>query len=346
MQVFDSKRLKFKLKSVISLTNGIHKFIIEGVQLFVGAYFIKNGHFTLGTLALFQTVMNNMRSSMNNCLNTVDTLQTMRTNIERVDDINNRTVRETIPIKESDYETVDKLKGHIEVKHNYRYNAGDDLAVNDVSLEVMPGQMIAIVGETGCGKSTLLKIMADLYQAESGEILYAGKRREEIPDVVFRSSVSTVDQETVMFEDSVYANIKMWDSTIEDYEVVIAAYEAQIHDRIIRDRTEYSTVMKENGSNYSGGELQRLELARALAHDPTILFLDEFTSALDALTEDKVIRNIREKRITSVIVAHRLSTIVDADRIYVMEKGKIIQQGTHEELYNQEGLYRNLISLQ
>ena len=347
VQVFDSKRLKFKLKSVISLTNGIHKFIIEGVQLFVGAYFIKNGHFTLGTLALFQTVMNNMRSSMNNCLNTVDTLQTMRTNIERVDDINNRTVRETIPIKESDYETVDKLKGHIEVKHvNYRYNAGDDLAVNDVSLEVMPGQMIAIVGETGCGKSTLLKIMADLYQAESGEIHYAGKRREEIPDVVFRSSVSTVDQETVMFEDSVYANIKMWDSTIEDYEVVIAAYEAQIHDRIIRDRTEYSTVMKENGSNYSGGELQRLELARALAHDPTILFLDEFTSALDALTEDKVIRNIREKRITSVIVAHRLSTIVDADRIYVMEKGKIIQQGTHEELYNQEGLYRNLISLQ
>ncbi len=346
-QVCESKKLKFKLNSITSLTNGIHSFLIQGVQLFVGAYFIKHGHFTLGTLALFQSVMSNMRSSLNNCLNTVDTLQTMRTNIERVDDINERPIREEIPIPKDDLSGVDKLRGHIVVDHVvYRYNKGDDPAVNDVSMEIMPGQMVAIVGETGCGKSTLLKIMADLYSAESGQILYGGKRRDEIPDVVFRSSVSSVDQETVMFEDSVYANIKMWDSTIEDYEVILAAYEAQIHNRIIRDRTEYGTIMKENGGNYSGGELQRLELARALAHDPTILFLDEFTSALDALTEDKVIKNIRRKGITTVIVAHRLSTIVDADMIYVMEKGKIIQKGTHSELYAQEGLYRTLIGSQ
>lgn len=346
-QVCESKKLKFKLNSITSLTNGIHSFLIQGVQLFVGAYFIKHGHFTLGTLALFQSVMSNMRSSLNNCLNTVDTLQTMRTNIERVDDINERPIRDEIPIPKDDLSGVDKLRGHIVVDHVvYRYNKGDDPAVNDVSMEIMPGQMVAIVGETGCGKSTLLKIMADLYSAESGQILYGGKRRDEIPDVVFRSSVSSVDQETVMFEDSVYANIKMWDSTIEDYEVILAAYEAQIHNRIIRDRTEYGTIMKENGGNYSGGELQRLELARALAHDPTILFLDEFTSALDALTEDKVIKNIRRKGITTVIVAHRLSTIVDADMIYVMEKGKIIQKGTHSELYAQEGLYRTLIGSQ
>lgn len=156
----------------------------------------------------------------------------------------------------------------------------------------------------------------------------------------------TVDQESVVFEDSVYSNIRMWDSTIEDYEIYLAARDAQIHDRIMRDPAGYATEILENGRNFSGGELQRLELARALAHEPTVLFLDEFTSALDALTESKVIQAIRDKRTTCVIVAHRLSTIVDCDRIYVMDKGKIVQEGTHSELYRQEGLYRQLIGSQ
>ena len=229
---------------------------------------------------------------------------------------------------------------------NYRYNPGDDLAIDDVSMEVTPGQIVAIVGGTGCGKSTLLKLMADLYKPESGEILYSGLRREEIPDVVFHSSIMAVDQESVVFEDSVYSNIRMWDSTIEDYEIYLAARDAQIHDRIMRDPAGYATEILENGRNFSGGELQRLELARALAHEPTVLFLDEFTSALDALTESKVIQAIRDKRTTCVIVAHRLSTIVDCDRIYVMDKGKIVQEGTHSELYRQEGLYRQLIGSQ
>ena len=275
----------------------------------------------------------------------VNSLQKMRTNIERVADVENRPMREDIPLKPGmDY---DKLKGHIEVKNvNYRYNKGDSLALTDVSLEVKPGQMVAIVGGTGCGKSTLLKVMADLYEAESGEVLYSGLKRSEIPDVVFHSSIVTVDQECVVFEDSVYSNIRMWDDTIEDYEIYLAARDAQIHNRILKDRDGYGTMMKENGSNYSGGELQRMELARALAHEPTLLFLDEFTSALDALTESRVIKSIRDKGTTCVIVAHRLSTIVDCDRIYVMDKGKIIQEGTHSELYAQEGLYRTLIGSQ
>ena len=344
-QVNDSRISTFRINQVIRAVSDVHNYLLQGIQLFLGAYFITQGQFTLGTIAMFRSVLGNMRGSLNNVMSSVNTMQTMRTNIERVDDINRRPVAKEIPLEEG--KVYDKLPGEIAVSHvSYRYNPGDDPAVEDISMEVKPGQIVAIVGGTGCGKSTLLKLMANLYTPESGEILYSGLHRDEIPDVVFHSSVMTVDQETVVFEDSVYANIRMWDSTIEDYEIYLAARDAQIHDRIMQDPAGYGTQILENGRNFSGGELQRLELARALAHEPTILFLDEFTSALDALTESKVIQAIRDKRTTCVIVAHRLSTIVDCDRIYVMDKGKIVQQGTHSELYAQEGLYRQLIGSQ
>lgn len=334
----------FKYSAVSNLVTMLSRNILQAVMLFMGAYFVVHGDFTLGGMSLFQGFLGSMINSVNNCITSVDTLQTMRTNIERVNDINNHPTRDSIPLKEEDMERADKLEGRLSAKDLcYRYNSGDRLALDHVSIEVEPGQMIAIVGSTGCGKSTLLKILADLYQAESGEVLYAGKRRDEIPDVIFHSSVSTVDQESVMFEDSIYNNIRMWDSTIENYEIILAAKDAQIHDRIMRERKDYGSFLKENGRNFSGGELQRLELARALAHEPTILFLDEFTSALDALTEDKAMQALRERGTTCIIVAHRLSTIVDCDRIYVMDQGRIVQEGTHKELYAQEGLYKKLI---
>ncbi|MBO7703020.1 MAG: ATP-binding cassette domain-containing protein [Solobacterium sp.] len=335
----------YTLNRVSTLVSNVHSYLLSAIQLFLGAYFIAQGKFTLGTLSMFQSVLGHMRSSMSSALSSVNSLQTMRTSIERVNDITNRPVREEIPMK--DGEVYDKLDGHIEVrKVSYRYNAGDDLAIDDVSLEVKPGEMVAIVGSTGCGKSTLLKLMADMYRPESGEILYSGLKRSEIPDVVFHASITTVDQDAVVFEESVYENIRMWDETIEDYEVYLASRDAQIHKRIMSDRDGYSVKIRENGSNFSGGELQRLELARALSHEPTMLFLDEFTSALDALTEDKVIRSIRDKRTTCVIVAHRLSTIVDCDQIFVMDKGKIVEQGTHRELFAQNGLYHKLVGNQ
>lgn len=345
MQVKDSQLNSQQINRLMSLVNSVHSFMIQAVRLFLGAYFIAEGRITLGTMSLFMNIFNNMRNSLSSALSSMNAVQVMRTNIERVNDIMDRPSPSEIPLKEGvEYE---KLSGNISVRNvSYRYNQGDDLALDDVSLDVKKGEMIALVGSTGCGKSTLLKIMAGLYDAKGGEVRYDGLRREEIPDTVFHSSIVTVDQEAVTFDDTVFNNIQMWDETIEDFEVILAARDAQIHDRIVSDKNGYNVKIQENGLNFSGGEIQRLELARALAHEPTVLFLDEFTSALDALTEDKVIRSIRQKGTTCIIVAHRLSTIVDCDQIYVMDKGRIVEHGTHDELYRLDGLYNKLVSSQ
>lgn len=343
-QMKENKIRQFRFNALSNSFSSLSSSVLQGVQLFMGAYFVTHGNFTLGTMALFQGTLNSMINSVDNCVSTVDTLQTMRTNIERIDDINHRNTRTRISLPEEEHENASKMDGSLLAKNIcYRYNAGDKPALDNVSIEVKPGQMIAIVGPTGCGKSTLLKILANLYEPESGTVLYSGRTRDQIPDTVFHSSVATVDQEVVMFDDSVYNNIRMWDSTIENYEVIMAARDAQIHDRIMREPLDYGALIVENGRNFSGGELQRMELARALAHEPTLLFLDEFTSALDALTEDKALQALRKKGTTCIVVAHRLSTIVDCDRIYVIDKGHIVEEGTHEELYEKGGLYRTLI---
>ena len=344
-EAYNKNRLtQFKFRAQSNLVTGISRYVLQGAQLFMGAYFIVHGNFTLGQMALFQGYLSRMITSVNNCISSVNDLEVMRTNIERINDINERESLPTIPLGDGDPDDCKMLDGSICAKDLcFKYNPGDSPAVDHVSIEVKPGQMVAIVGSTGCGKSTLLKLLAGLYKAESGEILYSGKPRNEIPDAVFYSSIAMVDQDIVMFKDSVYNNITMWDSTVENYEVVMAAKDAQIHDRIMEDRKKYGLIIEENGRNFSGGELQRIELARALAHESSLLFLDEFTSALDAQTEDRAMNSLKAKNTTCVIVAHRLSTIVNCDRIYVMDHGRIVQEGTHEELYKQDGLYRTLI---
>lgn len=332
-----------RLSACQALLGGAYDTLMSAALLFGGVLFIINGHFTMGMLSAFQAMVTKVGGSLKTFMTTGQSMQMMRSDMERVDDILEREGEEPVHAQGE----MDKLGGSLQVRGlSYRYSAGDALAVDDVSFRAEPGQLVAVVGATGCGKSTLLKMLAGLYNPSSGEILYDGKRRAEIPEVVFRASVGSVDQELTFFEDSLKENLKMWDRTIEDYEMILAARDAQIHERIMRNSETYDAPVLDGGRNYSGGELQRLELARALAQEPTLLLLDEFTSALDALTEEKVFEAIRNKGTTCILAAHRLSTVRQCDQILVMKDGRIVERGTHEELSREGTLYRQLIDAQ
>ena len=340
---YDASRMSNNdINATTGVIDDLHSLLSQAVLLFAGAYFMISGNFTFGTMAALQAVLVSFRNAFSNCINMANALQKTRTDIELIEDMRCRETVPEIPLSPDD--EPDKLKGEITVSHlSYRYDTGEPFAIEDINFEVKQGELVAIVGASGCGKSTLLKCLLSLYPVTEGEIRYAGRLRSEIPDVVFHSTVGAVDQECVVFEDSIADNITMWDRTIENYEMILAARDAHIYDRIMQEGEDFYGQMLENGRNFSGGELQRIELARALASEPTLLLLDEFTSALDAVTEAEVFESIKAKDTTCIIVAHRLSTVSSCDRILVMDHGRIVQEGTHEELYNSEGLYRQLL---
>ena len=266
--------------------------------------------------------------------------------VERIEDVLDyeldvAVVPKTEPKKLSN----DFLRGNLELKNvTFGYNPLAAPLIKDFSLKLEAGQWVAFVGGSGCGKSTLSKLIMGLYQPWSGEILFDGKPRSEIDPYVFHSSVSMVDQERILFNDSIKDNIKMWDSSIEDFSVVTAAHSAEIHDVIVSRKDKYKHVMSENGKDFSGGQCQRIEIARAIATEPVLLILDEATSALDAKTELNIIRNIRELNCSCVVVAHRLSSIRDCDQIVVLESGKVVETGNHESLMQKGGAYSKLVS--
>ena len=203
---------------------------------------------------------------------------------------------------------------------------------------------MAFVGFSGCGKSTLAKLISGLYQPWSGEILFDGKPISEIDRNVFTGSVAVVDQDIILFEDTIANNIKMWDTSIEDFEMIMAARDAKIHEDIMQREGGYQYKLVEGGRDFSGGQRQRLEIARVLAQDPTMIIMDEATSALDARTEFEVVESIRDRGISCVVIAHRLSTIRSCDEIIVMDHGKVVERGTHEELMKIGGLYTQLVT--
>ena len=220
----------------------------------------------------------------------------------------------------------------------------DFVAVADLNMKIEDRGFVTLLGSSGCGKSTLAKLISGLYQPWSGEILFDGKTISEIDRSTFTGSLAVVDQEIVLFEDTIANNIKMWDDTIEDFEMILAARDAQIYDDIMERDGGFYGKLTEGGKDLSGGQRQRLEIARVLAQDPSIIIMDEATSALDAKTEYELVKAVKDRGITCIVIAHRLSTIRDCDEIIVLDKGVVVERGTHDELYAKGGYYTELIS--
>lgn len=337
----DSTRATLYIGRLPSVFSELANFAV----LFLGIALIINGEFTMGMLMAFQSFLGNFMSPVSQLIDVGQSMQLMRTSMERIEDVMN--YKPDVEYKDEDVSGIEmkKLRGNIEIKNlTFGYNKLLPPLIENFNMTLKPGSKVAFVGASGCGKSTLSKLISGLYEPWSGEILYDGKHRSEIKHEVFTGSLSVVDQDITLFEDSISDNIKMWDSSIEDFEVIMAARDAQIHNDIISRDGGYNYKLKEGGKDFSGGQRQRIEIARVLATDPTIVILDEATSALDAKTEYGVINSIKDRGITCIIVAHRLSTIRDCDEIVVLDNGKVVERGTHEELYAKNGKYAELIA--
>ena len=311
--------------------------------LLIGAYLIMDGEFTIGMLLAFQGFMSGFSAPAQQLFSVAEMVIEMRTQMERVEDVLKYPMQEQSNAAHS--EGSGKLRGRIELKNvSFGYNKFSQPQIKDVSMTVEPGKSVAFVGTSGCGKSTLAKLITGLYQPWEGEILFDGKRRSEINSDEFTNSVAMIDQNVVMFDDTILSNIKMWDSSIEDFAMVLACRDAQIREEVVSRPEGFNTRLVKGGKNFSGGQLQRIEIATALAREPVILIMDEATSALDAETEKHIMDSIRMMGVTLIVIAHRLSTIRDCDEIVVLDKGVVVERGTHQALMEKDGVYKQLVT--
>ncbi len=313
--------------------------------LVVGVYLTMRGRFSLGAVLMFQGFLGSFMNPAMTLVSAGQTIQEMRTQMERIEDVMEYSDDENTAERGSVTDGLEKLRGNIELKNvTFGYSRLEQPFIRDFSISLKTGDRIAIVGASGCGKSTISKLLSGLYQPWSGEILFDGKPRSAYPREVMVGSLAVVDQDIVVFEDTIANNIKMWDNSIQDFEMILAARDAQLHDDIMRLPGGYRHKLVSGGRNLSGGQRQRMEIARVLAQDPTILILDEATSALDAKTEYEVVQSIRDRGITCIVIAHRLSTVRDCDEIIVLDHGVIAERGTHDELMKRGGAYAELVA--
>ena len=344
----NTQKVKFaKLNQYLGLIPQLVSSLTNTAVLIVGVYLTIEGQFTIGMVMAFQGFLGSFLSPAQTLISAGQTLQEMRAEMERIEDVMQyppdvTCLNDTELDENAEY---DKLSGNVELRNvTFGYSRLAEPLIRDFNLTLKPGSRVAFVGTSGCGKSTISKLISGLYQPWSGEILFDGKPITQIDRSVFTGSLAVVDQDIILFEDTIANNIKMWDSSIEDFEMILAARDAQLHEDIMQRDGGYNYRITEGGKDFSGGQRQRMEIARVLAQDPTIIILDEATSALDAKTEYEVVKSIKDRGITCIVVAHRLSTIRDCDEIIVMDHGNVVERGTHDELYALGGFYTKLVS--
>lgn len=309
----------------------------------IGGWRVMEGVMTVGMLVAFQSLMGSFSGPINNLMGLATKFQEASGDMTRLDDVLRYPVDERFH-QAAPTQVVGKLEGYLEIDQlSFGYSHLDAPLIEGFSLKVAPGQRVALVGASGSGKSTIAKVVMGLNKPWSGEVRIDGIARDAIAPTVLNATLAGVDQEVYLFQGTVRDNLTLWDTAVPEPDMVRAAQDALIHDVIASRTGGYDAWVGEGGANFSGGQAQRLELARALTGNPRVLVLDEATSALDPMTEKQILDHLRKRGCTCLVVAHRLSTVRDCDEIIVMDHGKVLERGTHEGLCELGGAYAQLV---